>query len=50
MKNNARLGGLVAIVTGGGSGFGESICRSFAQEGSKIVVADFMEVDGSRCL
>ncbi|MGH7958869.1 MAG: SDR family oxidoreductase [Opitutaceae bacterium] len=48
MKNNARLGGQVAIVTGGGSGFGESICRSFAQEGSKIVVADFNVENGTR--
>jgi 3-oxoacyl-[acyl-carrier protein] reductase len=35
-----RLKDRVAIVTGGGSGFGEGIARRFAQEGAKIVVSD----------
>jgi len=35
-----RLANLVAIVTGGASGFGESICRAFTAEGAKVVVAD----------
>lgn len=35
-----RLKDKVAIVTGGGSGFGEGIVRRFAQEGAKVVVAD----------
>jgi NAD(P)-dependent dehydrogenase (short-subunit alcohol dehydrogenase family) len=35
-----RLEGKVAIVTGGGSGFGEAICKRFAEEGCKVVVAD----------
>jgi NAD(P)-dependent dehydrogenase (short-subunit alcohol dehydrogenase family) len=35
-----RLDGKVAIVTGGGSGFGRATTMRFAQEGARIVVAD----------
>lgn len=35
-----RLQDKVAIVTGGGSGFGEGIVRKFVAEGAKVVVAD----------
>jgi 3-oxoacyl-[acyl-carrier protein] reductase len=35
-----RLSGKTAIVTGGGSGFGEGIATRFAAEGANVVVAD----------
>jgi 3-oxoacyl-[acyl-carrier protein] reductase len=35
-----HLAGKVAIVTGGGSGFGEGIVKKFIAEGAKVVVAD----------
>lgn len=35
-----RLAGKTAIVTGGGSGFGEGIAKRFAQQGANVVVND----------
>ncbi|MBL8328833.1 MAG: glucose 1-dehydrogenase [Rubrivivax sp.] len=35
-----RLTGKVAIVTGGGSGFGAGIARKFVAEGAQVLVAD----------
>lgn len=38
-----RLQDKIAIVTGGGSGFGAGIARKFAAEGAQVVVADLNE-------
>ena len=35
-----RLSDKIAIVSGGGSGFGSGIVRKFAKEGAKVIVAD----------
>ena len=35
-----RLKGKIAIVTGGGSGFGEGIVMKFVAEGARVIVAD----------
>jgi NAD(P)-dependent dehydrogenase (short-subunit alcohol dehydrogenase family) len=43
-----RLAGKVAIVTGGGSGFGEAISKRFAAEGCKVIIADMDSIGGQR--
>ncbi|RWF36576.1 MAG: SDR family NAD(P)-dependent oxidoreductase, partial [Mesorhizobium sp.] len=43
-----RLAGKVAIVTGGGSGFGEGIVRKFVEEGASVVLMDRDEAAASR--
>lgn len=40
MSTGNRLQGKVAVVTGGGSGFGAGICAKFVAEGAQVVVAD----------
>ncbi|KAJ5317783.1 hypothetical protein PENANT_c004G01800 [Penicillium antarcticum] len=45
MSQGTRLQGKVAIVTGGGSGFGAAIARRFAEEGAKVIVTD-INVEG----
>src|SRR5947199_6584008 len=43
-----RLKDKVAIVTGGGSGFGEGIAARFAREGAKLLIADIDAQAGGR--
>jgi 3-oxoacyl-[acyl-carrier protein] reductase len=43
-----KLEGKIAIVTGGGSGFGEGIAAKFVAEGAKVLIADRDAVGGER--
>ena len=43
-----RLEGKIAIVTGGGSGFGEGIAKKFIAEGAKVLIADRDAAGGER--
>ncbi|KAH7141876.1 oxidoreductase [Dactylonectria macrodidyma] len=43
MSHPGRLEGKVAIVTGGGAGFGVGIVNKFTFEGAKVVVLDIVE-------
>lgn len=45
MSTPFRLDGKTALVTGGASGIGESICRVFSDAGASVVIAD---IDASR--
>jgi NAD(P)-dependent dehydrogenase (short-subunit alcohol dehydrogenase family) len=38
----------VAIVTGGGSGIGEALCRELARRGARVIVADINAGDAAR--
>lgn len=45
MTFNGKLEGKVAIITGGGAGFGVGIVEKFISEGAKVVVVDIIETN-----
>jgi len=46
LEKAMRLGGKVAIVTGGATGIGEAITRAFVREGASTVIMDIKEHEG----
>jgi 3-oxoacyl-[acyl-carrier protein] reductase len=48
MRQEGRLRGKVAIVTGAGSGFGVGIAKRFVEEGAGVFVVDIDEKNGTR--
>ncbi|MDN5937391.1 MAG: SDR family oxidoreductase [Salinisphaera sp.] len=46
MKDNGKLTGRAALVTGGASGIGAATARRFAAEGAKVLVADIDDAAG----
>ena len=45
-----ELQGKIVLITGAGSGIGESTARLFAKEGAKVVLSDINEEDGRKVL
>ncbi len=43
-----ELAGRLAVVTGGGSGLGEALCRALRQQGARIVVVDLNTANAQR--
>jgi len=45
---DGKLSGRVAIVTGGGQGFGKGIAKTFIDQGAIVVIVDFVEEIGKK--
>ncbi|MDX1540018.1 MAG: SDR family oxidoreductase [Geminicoccaceae bacterium] len=45
---SGRVGGKVAVVTGGARGIGAAIARRLADEGARVALGDTLEADGQR--
>ncbi len=45
---SGKLDGKVVVVTGGGSGFGEEICKKVVEEGATVTVLDIDDRGGER--
>jgi NAD(P)-dependent dehydrogenase (short-subunit alcohol dehydrogenase family) len=43
-----RLDGKIAVVTGGGSGFGAGIATKFIEEGAKVLICDLSHENGTK--
>lgn len=48
MAEKGRLSGSVAIVTAGGQGIGETICKTFAREGASVAIVDVNRGEAER--
>jgi NAD(P)-dependent dehydrogenase (short-subunit alcohol dehydrogenase family) len=46
--SQGRLSSKVAVITGGGGGFGKGIAAEFVKQGASVVIADFVEEVGSK--
>ena len=47
MPDNERLGGKVAVVSGGSRGIGAAVVRAFTHEGARVVIGDVLQEEGS---
>lgn len=46
--SQGKLDSKVAIITGGGGGFGKGIAAEFVKQGAKVIIADFSEEVGQK--
>lgn len=46
--SQGKLNSKVAIVTGGGGGFGKGIAAEFVKQGASVIIADFVEEVGQK--